>query len=143
MSRDPALQALVDFWETLTPAAMARLGDFYAEQASFKDPFNEVQGLPAIHRIFDEMFRRLEEPRFRILQTVREGDLAFLVWDFTFRIKSLSPLRTRSIHGTTCLKLDPGGKVISHRDYWDAAGELYAQLPVLGGLMRLLARFFA
>jgi hypothetical protein len=25
-----------------------------------------------------------------------------------------------------------------HRDYWDAAEELYEKLPVLGGLMRWL-----
>jgi hypothetical protein len=27
-----------------------------------------------------------------------------------------------------------------HRDYWDAAEELYEKLPVLGGLMRFLKR---
>jgi steroid Delta-isomerase len=32
------------------------------------------------------------------------------------------------------------GKVIRHRDYWDAAEELYARLPVLKWLMRGLAR---
>ena len=32
------------------------------------------------------------------------------------------------------------GKVTLHRDYWDAAEELYARLPVLKWLMRALAR---
>jgi hypothetical protein len=27
-----------------------------------------------------------------------------------------------------------------HRDYWDAAGELYEQLPLVGGLMRWLKK---
>ena len=27
-----------------------------------------------------------------------------------------------------------------HRDYWDAAEELYEKLPILGGLMRWLKR---
>jgi len=27
-----------------------------------------------------------------------------------------------------------------HRDYWDAAEELYEQIPVLGGFMRWLKR---
>jgi hypothetical protein len=27
-----------------------------------------------------------------------------------------------------------------HRDYWDAAEELYEKLPVLGGLMRWLKK---
>jgi hypothetical protein len=30
--------------------------------------------------------------------------------------------------------------VADHRDYWDAAEELYEKLPVLGALMRLLKR---
>jgi hypothetical protein len=30
--------------------------------------------------------------------------------------------------------------VAYHRDYWDAAEELYEKLPVLGGLMRFLKR---
>ena len=32
------------------------------------------------------------------------------------------------------------GKVVYHRDYWDTAEELYAKLPLLGGLMRFLRR---
>jgi hypothetical protein len=32
------------------------------------------------------------------------------------------------------------GKVVIHRDYWDAAEELYEKLPVVGGLMRWLKR---
>jgi len=33
--------------------------------------------------------------------------------------------------------------VTYHRDYWDTAEELYAKLPLLGGLMRLLRRRLA
>ena len=32
------------------------------------------------------------------------------------------------------------GLVTMHRDYWDAAEELYEKLPLLGGLMRWLKR---
>jgi steroid delta-isomerase len=32
----------------------------------------------------------------------------------------------------------PTGKVVWHRDYWDAAEELYAKLPAIGWLMRFL-----
>jgi len=35
------------------------------------------------------------------------------------------------------------GRVTYHRDYWDAAGELYAKLPLVGPLMRFLARKMA
>ena len=35
------------------------------------------------------------------------------------------------------------GRVAEHRDYWDAAGELYARLPLIGPPMRLLLRMGA
>jgi hypothetical protein len=143
VNRDPALARLIAFWESLTPATLGDLGQFYALDAEFQDPFNKVQGLPAISKIFHDMFERLHDPRFHIRQSVQEGREVFLVWDFTFRIKSLAPERARSIHGTTHLRLGDDGRVAYHRDYWDAAAELYAQLPLIGALMRFLARRFA
>jgi steroid delta-isomerase len=44
------------------------------------------------------------------------------------------------VHGATHLRFAPDGRIRSHRDYWDAAGELYAKLPVLGVLMRMVQR---
>jgi hypothetical protein len=35
---------------------------------------------------------------------------------------------------------DAQGLVTLHRDYWDAAEELYEKLPVVGALMRWLKR---
>jgi hypothetical protein len=36
--------------------------------------------------------------------------------------------------------LDAQNLIVVHRDYWDAAEELYEKLPWLGGLMRWLKR---
>jgi hypothetical protein len=38
------------------------------------------------------------------------------------------------------LRFAPDGRIAMHRDYWDAAEELYEKLPLLGGLMRWLKR---
>ena len=38
------------------------------------------------------------------------------------------------------LAFAPDGRIAMHRDYWDAAEELYEKLPVLGGLMRWIRR---
>jgi hypothetical protein len=47
---DPRTAKVVQFYEHLTPRQPHRaLPGIYAEQATFKDPFNEVRGLPAIH----------------------------------------------------------------------------------------------
>ena len=44
------------------------------------------------------------------------------------------------MRGASHLRFDASGKVMLHRDYWDAAEELYAKLPLLGAPMRLLQR---
>ena len=38
--------------------------------------------------------------------------------------------------GISHLRFDTEGKIILHKDFWDAAGGLYEDLPVLGGGMR-------
>ena len=53
------------------------------------------------------------------------------------------PASLQSIHGATHLCFAADGRVNSHRDYWDAAGELYEKLPLIGVLMRFLRRMMS
>jgi ketosteroid isomerase-like protein len=142
MSQDPreAVARLCDFFEHLTRERLSELGSLYAEQARFKDPFNEVVGVAAIRAIFEHMYERLDEPRFVVTQRLVDGDQAFLVWDFRFRFKGSGPQPEQTIRGGSHLRLASDGRVLDHRDYWDAAEELYEKLPVLGALMRWLKR---
>ena len=140
MTRSAPLARLVEYWQTLTPATAATISMIYADDAYFRDPFNEVTGIEKIRHIFADMFVRLHEPRFTIIETIEETHGALLIWDFTFRIKNLKPELTRRIHGTSHIRFADDGRVQYHRDYWDAAGELYEQLPVVGVLMRWLKK---
>jgi len=42
--------------------------------------------------------------------------------------------------GTSHLVLDADQRICLHRDYWDAAEELYEKLPWVGALMRWLKK---
>ena len=134
-----ALNTLVDFYTHLAPADTARIPVLYAPNAQFKDPFNQVQGVPAIARIFGHMFRQLDGPRFEVLTIVASGDDCFLTWDFHFRTRG-GGAAAMCIHGASHLRFATDGRVAMHRDYWDAAEELYEKLPVVGALMRWLKR---
>lgn len=134
-----ALQRLTTFYETLTPHSVARLADVYAADARFKDPFNDVRGHAPIIHIFEHMFVQLLEPRFVIVERMAQGDQAFLTWEMQFRFKRW-PERHEVIRGATHVRFDADGKVAEHRDYWDAAEELYEKLPIVGALMRVLKR---
>ena len=135
---------LVRFFETLSPGSLARFPDFYAEDAWFKDPFNEVQGVAAIQRIFRHMFTQVAEPRFRVVDRVADGNGLVLVWEFHFRWSGFWRRgRAEVLRGVSHLRFDARDTVIYHRGYWDAAEELYMKLPglgwLLGGLRRRLA----
>ena len=115
---------------------MARFPEFYAEDAWFKDPFQEVRGVAAIQRIFAHMFRQVEEPRFVVGERLADDRSAMLVWEFRYG-------RGQCIRGVSHLRFAEDGRIAYHRDYWDAAEELYEKLPVLGILLRRLRRALA
>jgi ketosteroid isomerase-like protein len=130
----------VAFFEALAPPDVRRLGEFYEDDARFKDPFNDVQGVQAIEGVFDHMFRALKSPRFVVQVAIAEADQCFLVWDFLFRFKRFSPAVEQRARGASQLVFGPNGRITLHRDYWDAAEELYEKLPAVGALMRWLKR---
>ena len=134
---DARVARLVDWYEQLTPAGLRDISALYVDDARFKDPFNEVQGSTAIARLFEHMFATLHSPRFTIVDAVCDARACVLIWDFHFQRASGAPLRIR---GASHIEFSADGRVTRHRDYWDAAEELYAKLPVLGTLMRWLRR---
>jgi hypothetical protein len=136
---DPRVARIVTMFEALAPTGVAGLGAYYDAGARFKDPFNEVQGVAAIQRIFAHMFVALDEPRFVVHDIVQQGEQCFLTWDFLFRFKRYSR-ELQTVRGASHLRLGANGLIVQHRDYWDAAEELYEKLPLAGALMRWLKR---
>jgi hypothetical protein len=131
---------VVRFFESLTPASVDELPRIYDTQARFKDPFNDVTGLPAISHIFKHMFVTLEEPRFVVTSRVVQGQQCFLTWEFRFRFRRFKQGQNQVILGATHLLFSKTGLVTLHRDYWDAAEELYEKLPLIGSLMLWLRK---
>jgi len=134
------VQQLVQFFEQLQPQDVSRLSALYAPEARFKDPFNDVRGVPEIERIFTHMFEALDTPHFIMTERIVQGQQCFLAWDFRFRFKRFDTHTWQTIQGGTHVVFNAQGLVTLHRDYWDAAEELYEKLPVLGSLMRYLKR---
>jgi steroid Delta-isomerase len=135
---DPRVQRIVDFFESLQPTSVQRMGDFYTSEAYFKDPFNEVRGLSEVQRIFSHMYVALHEPHFVVTNTVTQGDQCFIVWDFKFRFKRFDTVTVQTVRGCSQLQLTADGLISFHRDYWDAAEELYEKLPFVRVLMKWL-----
>lgn len=135
-----AVDALVPFYEHLRPEDVPRFDTYYRHDARFRDPFNHVSSIEGIKRIFTHMFTQVNDPAFRVTKVIiGEGD-AMLFWTFHFRFKGMGCKSVQSLEGVSHLEFDDEGRVTLHRDYWDAAEELYGRLPVIGSIMRGLQR---
>lgn len=131
-------EQLKAYFESLSRESVLNLGDFYASNVWFKDPFNEVNTLNEVRDIFLKMFDQVGEPRFVISDMINQGDQLFMTWDFLFSIKGINKGKSMTCRGSSHLKFDANDKVVYHRDYWDTSEELYEKIPLVGGFMRWL-----
>ena len=138
MTHRQKFKDIAHYCETISPESVGHIKNLYAPTARFKDPFNDVRGTAEIERIFQHMYVSLEAPRFVVVAQIVDGSQAFLTWEFRFKFKRFDTRTEQVVLGTTHLVLDEQGQISLHRDYWDAAEELYEKLPVVGSLMRWL-----
>jgi len=124
------------FFAAFGPKSPDYLGELYANQARFRDPFNDVVGVAAIRRVFAHGVEQCPGMRFEILLALpgRRGgeDIAMIRW----RMHCPKSLGGLQVEGSSFLRFSPAGKVVEHIDDWDPASQLYERLPLLGWLMR-------
>ncbi|MEN3110328.1 nuclear transport factor 2 family protein [Uliginosibacterium paludis] len=128
------LADLIDWYQTLSPGSVSRAAVFYAPDARFIDPFNDVRGVKAIEGIFLAMFEELDAPRFKVVECCRGEASAMLRWQMNFRRQDVA----FEIQGVSCIGFDPNGQVCRHEDYWDPAKALFMGIPLLGWVLRKL-----
>lgn len=131
-----AMQQIVAWYEHLRPDTVRRASEFYDPDVHFRDPFNDVRGVPAIERVLSHMFRQVGQARFVVLSAAEADSHAVLVWEFHFVLRG----RSRCLEGATALHFDEAGRVHAHYDYWDAASQLFVHLPLVGPLTRWITR---
>jgi hypothetical protein len=134
------LLRFIDFFELITEQSVVDLPKFYAVDAYFKDPFNEVNRVDEIISIFTDMFHQVNNPRFLIRTAFESGNQVFIAWDFLFEMKRFKVGQVQCIKGSSHLILNSNGLIQFHRDYWDTTEELYEKIPILGWLMRWIKK---
>lgn len=129
------LRELVNWYTSLTPETIQLIDGIYHEQASFRDPFNDVRGVRQISAIFEHMFVVTQQPLFLISDWQVQGDIAWVSWTFDFRLGG----RSIAIEGATRLEFGDDGRVLVHRDYWDGL-DLLVEFPLIGSLLRMIRK---
>ncbi len=152
------LPKITAWFESLTPQTLDAIGEVYAGNAHFKDPFNDVVGIDQIQAIYAHMFENLTNPRFEITQVIEQAEQwgqtsgqtldqtsgqssfhAFVAWQFKFEWRGQS----FDIPGGTRFAINDQGLVTDHVDYWDVAAGLYERLPLIGAVLKRLRKRMA
>jgi hypothetical protein len=138
MQQAEQLARLVAFYEHLSVENLAQLRRRVCAACPFQDPFNEVEGHAAILAIFEHMFVQVDAPRFIVLDSMGQGEQAFLTWEFRFRMKRWVT-GEQCIRGATHVRFDAGDGC-----YRTAITGMWPRnvrkLPLLGSFMRMLKR---
>jgi steroid delta-isomerase len=134
-----SLESLKNTYETLNEESLSVLLDLYANNARFKDPFQEVYGREKISHVFLKMFEQLSDPHFVIKNIISKQPSAVFLWEFHFKLKrwNKDPI---SFSGVSWLEFNSANLVVSHQDFWDPSEGIYEHLPIIGPLMRGLKK---
>ena len=130
---------IAKWFETLSPKSLDSVGEIYASDAVFIDPFNEIKGVTLVRAVYQHMFDTLVDPRFVITKSVSAHQSGFMTWDFHFEIRG----EAMCISGCTQFELNDAGLITLHQDYWDPSQQIYERIPLLGSVLRWLRRKLA
>jgi steroid Delta-isomerase len=138
--RDATLAAYGRYFETLTRETLPDIAGLATPGMRFRDPFNDVRGIDDVVRLLGSMYAH-GTPRFEVLDRALGQSAGYILWRFTN-----DPGGGRApwiIVGMSEVHFAPDGRVSEHIDHWDAGGQFYAHIPVLGWLIRLVRRRLA
>ncbi len=131
---DP-LERYVAFFEGMTESDIARVPEVYAPDARFKDPFSDFRGHDRLQRLFTAMLRDVRGYGLVVEAQCLDGRTGWLKWTMSGHVRALGKQRW-TVTGTSIVQFDEQGRVTEHVDYWDAAGQMYERLPVIGWILR-------
>ncbi|WP_350333608.1 nuclear transport factor 2 family protein [Coralliovum pocilloporae] len=135
--RQRTAEAYAAYFGSVTPETAGDILPLVTDDIHFIDPFNDIRGKDKLVTVIHRMFEDVDAPSFTILDLAWSGDLCFMRWDFDCHQRWLGHWTVR---GMTELQFSEDSLVSAHYDYWDASRHFYSKLPLVGPMIRFIAR---
>lgn len=133
---EAAVARFCDFIAVMSPESMRQnVRAVYAEGVYFNDTLKEIEGVEALEAYLIESMEATESVTVEVKDVAVSGGNYYVVWEMEIRFKNLNGGRPSRTVGMSHIRFDGDGKVVLHRDYWDAAAGLFEHIPVLGRLI--------
>lgn len=107
----------------------------YSDDVVFQDPFSKVEGIEDLTEYFSGAYANVISCQFDFGDPVINGRDVCIPWIMRLRHKRIRNGHQVNVDGISQLTIY-GGKVTSHRDYFDVGQLLYENLPFLGKAIR-------
>ncbi len=110
----------------------------YAPTAYLNDNLVYIEGAADIESYFLHSTGDTDTVSVKFLDVAKSGPDYFVRWRMTIRNQRLKKGEPLMSYGMTHFRFDDQGRVLMHKDFWDAATGLYEHLPVVGGMVRFV-----
>ncbi len=77
------------------------------------------------------MFKKLQQPKFKVLNIFYKQNLAIIKWNFSCKIFR----KDICFDGFSEVTVK-NGKIKKHSDFWDSGKNFYTQVPILGRIFK-------
>ena len=133
-----AVERYIAFWRRLSTDTLADFDDHVTSDFRFVDPFGEHRGVDRVRAQFARTFAMIDDVDITVTDYAISGRTAYLRWSFAYTTgRRRRPWR---IEGVGEVHIAPDGRASAHIDHWDAAGQTYEKLPIIGAVLRALRR---
>lgn len=139
MSNTQYIDDFLTMYNKLDRANLSLLANIYHQDVVFIDPLHRIDGLSALTKYFSNLYENLDAGRFEMKKVLQQDNAVSLYWTMYFSHSKIKAGKEVSFDGNSFLEYQDG-KVIFHRDYFNAADMLYQHIPVLGGLINLVKK---
>lgn len=138
---DAALHNFTLFLQTLTSRAVPLMSNLATPRMHYKDPFHDVHGADDMIEIYKRMFERYESLSFKVTDRAwgQDGQTAYIRWTMHYG----SGRKRKEIDGISEILFTTDGRVASHISHWDSTAHYYADVPVLGALIKFAKSKYA
>lgn len=124
-------------FEDLEPGSARELvAAAYAPEAYLNDTLVAIEGAGPIGEYLARTAARVRSLRVEFLGVAQDGVEHYVRWRMTVAADRLNGGQPMVSYGVTHFRFDDSGRILVHKDFWDAGTGLYEYLPGVGGLLR-------
>jgi len=109
----------------------------YSDQVHFEDCFHTIDGIQNLFDYFDNLYSNVSYIEFSFLNDWQDSTSAIITWNMSYKHPKLNKGNIISVQGASELTFFEG-KIIKHRDYFDAGSMLYEHIPLLKRIILFL-----